>query len=72
MDDEEQVDKTSDLEGNINWTNIQKEVALVGCNYKEEKVMTKLFFIKMHMKKSKVDCLFDSGSQSKLISPQLV
>jgi hypothetical protein len=37
VDVEEWVDNTSDPEGNINCTNIQKEVALVGCNHKEEK-----------------------------------
>jgi hypothetical protein len=47
-------------------------VALVGCNHKEEKEMTELFYIKIHMKQSKVDCLFDPGSQSNLISAQLV
>ena len=34
--------------------------------------MTKLFCIKIHMKKSKVDCLFDLGSQSNLIFEKLV
>jgi hypothetical protein len=72
VDVEEWVDNTSDLEGNINCTNIHKEVALVSCSHKEEKVMTELFCIKIHMKQSKVDCLFDPGSQSNLISTQLV
>jgi hypothetical protein len=47
-------------------------MALVGCNQKEEKVMIELLFIKIHMKQSKVDCFFDPGSLSKLISAQLV
>jgi hypothetical protein len=34
--------------------------------------MTKLFCIKIHMKQSKVNCLFDLSSQSNLISTQLV
>jgi hypothetical protein len=72
MDVEERVDSTSDPEGKINCTNLQKEVALVGCNHKEEKAMTELFCIKYHMKQSKVDCLFDPGSQSNLIYAQLV
>jgi hypothetical protein len=62
------VEITSDPEGNINCTNLQKEVALFGCNYKEEKVMTELLCIKIHMKQNKVDCLFDPSSQSNLIS----
>jgi len=61
VDIEERVDNTSDLEGNINCTNIQKEVVLVGCNHKEKKTMTKLFCIKIHMKQNKVDYLFDPG-----------
>jgi hypothetical protein len=62
LDVEEWVDNTSDLEGNINWTNLHKEVALVGCSHKEKKVMTELFCIKIHMKQIKVDCFFDLGS----------
>jgi hypothetical protein len=34
--------------------------------------MTELFCIKIHMKQNIVDCLFDLGSQSNLISAQLV
>jgi hypothetical protein len=33
MDVEEQVDNTSELEGKINYTSLQKEVALVGFNH---------------------------------------
>jgi hypothetical protein len=36
VDDEERVDNTSDQEGKINCTNIQKEVPLVSCSHKEE------------------------------------
>jgi hypothetical protein len=49
-----------------------KKVALVGFSDKEKKEMTKLFCIKIHMKQSKVDCLFDNGSQYNLICAQLV
>jgi len=72
LDVDELVDTKFDLEGNINCTNLQKEVALVGFNHKEEKAMTGLFCIKIYMKHKKVDCFFDPGSQSKLISAQLV
>jgi hypothetical protein len=47
-------------------------VALAGCNHKEEKDMIELFYNKIHMKQRKVDFLFDLGSQSNLISSQLV
>jgi len=72
VDAKEWVDTTSDLEGNINFTNIQKEVALVGCSHKEEKVMTELLCTKNHMKHNKVYCLFDPSSHSNLISTQMV
>jgi hypothetical protein len=62
VDVEERVDNTSDPEGKINCTNLKKEVALVGCSYKEDKTITELFYIKIHMKQSKVDCLFDLES----------
>jgi hypothetical protein len=34
--------------------------------------MTEFFCIKIHMNQSKVDCLFDLGSQSNFISTRLV
>jgi hypothetical protein len=34
--------------------------------------MNEIFYIKIHMKKNKVDCLFDLVSQSNLIYAQLV
>lgn len=55
VDANEKVDNTSNLDEKINCTNIQKEVALVGCNHKEQKEMTELFCIKIHMKRSKLD-----------------
>jgi hypothetical protein len=56
------VDRTSKYGGKINCNNLQKEVELVGCSHKEENEMTSLFCIKIYMKQSKVDCLFDLGS----------
>jgi hypothetical protein len=67
VDVEERVDNTSDPDVNINCTNLQKELALVSCSHKEEKAMTNLFCIKIHMKQNNVDCLFDSSSQPNLI-----
>jgi hypothetical protein len=72
MDVEERVENTSYLEGNISLTNLQNEVELVGCNDREEKEMAERFCIRIHMKQSKVDWLFDPCSQSNLISTQLV
>lgn len=72
VDAKEKVDSTSDLEGKVSCTTLQKEVTLVDCSHKEEKDITELFYIKIHMKQSKVDCLFYPGSQSNLISVQLV
>ena len=47
---EERVDSTSNLEGKIIFTSLQKELALVGCSHKEEKDMKELLYIKIHMK----------------------
>jgi hypothetical protein len=72
VDAKEWVDSTFDSKWEIDCTNIQKEVALISCNHKEDKMTTELFCMKIHMKQSKVDCLFDPSSQSNLISAQLV
>jgi hypothetical protein len=72
VDVEEWVDITSYLEGKIICANIHKDVAFIDYSYKEEKVITELFYIKIHMKQSKVDCLFYPGSQSNLIYVHLV
>lgn len=64
------MDSTSDLEGKVSCTTLQKEVTLVGCSHKEEKEMTELVYIKIHMKQSKVDCFFYPGYKSNLISAQ--
>jgi hypothetical protein len=69
---EERVEITLDMEGNINFTTLKKEVALFGCSHKEEKEMAELLCIKIHMKRSKVDCLFDPSSQSNFVYAQLV
>jgi hypothetical protein len=62
LDVEEGLDNTLEQEGNINCINMQKEVALVNCNHREEKVMTNCFCIKIHMKHNIWYCLFDSSS----------
>jgi len=50
MDPKEWVENTLNLEGNINFNNIHKEVALVSHSHKQEKEMNDLFYIKIHMK----------------------
>jgi hypothetical protein len=72
IDVEERVDNTLYLQGNIGCTTLQKELAQVGYNHKEEKEMIELFYIKIHMKQSKLYCLFDLDSQSNFIIAQLV
>jgi hypothetical protein len=72
VDVEERVERKLDPEGKINYTNLHKEVALVSFSHKEEKETTELFYIKIHMKQRKVVCLLNIGSQSNLISTQLV
>jgi hypothetical protein len=51
---------------------MQKEVNLNSLHPKEENEMTKLFHIKIQVKKTKVDALFDSGSRANLIEKDLV
>ena len=50
---------------------MQKEVNLSSLHHKEEKEMTKFCHIKIHIKKTKVDALFNSGSQANLIAEDL-
>jgi hypothetical protein len=51
---------------------MQKEVNLSSLHHMEEKGMTKLFHIKIHVKNTKVDALFDFGSKANLIANDLV
>jgi hypothetical protein len=41
-------------------------------HHHEEKEMTKFFHIKIQIKKTKIDALFDSGSEANLIATNLV
>jgi hypothetical protein len=61
-DSSNQVESSSDVDENIVCTYVQKEVNLSSLHHQEEKEMTKLFHIKIHVKKTKIDALFDSGS----------
>ena len=51
---------------------VQKEVNLSSLQQQEEKEMTELFHIKIQVKKTKIDALFDSGSQMNLITTEPV
>jgi hypothetical protein len=62
----------SDVDENIVCTSVQKEVNLSILHHQEEKEMTKLFHINIQVKKTKIDALFDSGSQDNLIAVDLV
>lgn len=67
-----QVESNSDVDEKIVCTSVQKEVSLSSLQQQEEKEMTKLFHIKIQVKKTKIDDLFDSGSQANLIAADLV
>jgi hypothetical protein len=53
-------------------TSVQKEANLSSLCHKEEKEMTKLFYIKIQVKTTKVDALFNSDSQANPIATDLV
>jgi hypothetical protein len=53
-------------------TFVQKEVNLSSPHHHEEKEMTKLFHIKIQVKKTKIDALFDYSSKANLIATDLV
>jgi hypothetical protein len=55
-----QVERNLDVDENIVCTSVQKEVNLSSLHHKEEKEMKKLFHIKIQVKRTKVDALFDS------------
>jgi hypothetical protein len=51
---------------------LQKEVNLSSLHHQKEKDVTNLFHIKIQVKKTKIDALFDFGSQDNLIVVDLV
>jgi len=67
-----QVKIRSDVEENIVYTSMKKEVNLSILHHQEYKEITKLFHIKNRVKKTKIDDMFDSGSQANLIVTDLV
>jgi hypothetical protein len=66
------VERSSNADENISYTLIQKEMNLSSLDYREEKEMKNLFHIKIHVKKTKVDALFNFSSQANLIVDDIV
>jgi hypothetical protein len=62
IDSINQVAKNLDIDENIVQTKIKNDVSLSIIHSKEENEMSKLFHIKIWVKKTKVDALFDSIS----------
>jgi hypothetical protein len=60
------------VDENIVCTSVEKEMNLSSLHHQEEKEITKLFHIKIRVKKTKIDALFDSGSQANLIAADLI
>lgn len=61
-DSSNQVEKSSDVDEKIVCTSVQKGVNMSSLQQQEEKEMTKLFHVKIQVKKMKIDALFDSES----------
>ena len=60
MDSSNQVERNSDIDEKIICTSMQKGVNLSNLQQQEENKMTKLLHIKIQVKKTKIDALFDS------------
>ena len=61
-DSSNQVENNLDVDEKITYTLMQKEVIPSNLYHKGEKEMTKLFHIKIQVKKTEVYALFDVGS----------
>eukprot|EP00253_Pinus_taeda_P034565 PITA_34565 len=72
IDSSNQVERSPDVDEKIVCTSVKKEVNLSSLQQQEEKEMTKLFHVKIQVKKTKIDALFDSRSQGNLIATDLV
>jgi hypothetical protein len=62
MDSSNQVESNLDANEKIVYTLVQKEVNLSSLHRNEEKEMTKLFHIKIQVKKIRVDVVFNFRS----------
>jgi hypothetical protein len=67
-----QVESGFDVDENIVCTYVKNKVNLSILHHQEEKELTKLFHIKIQVKKTKIDALFNSGSKDNLIAGDLV
>jgi hypothetical protein len=72
MDSENEVERILDLDENIVCTSMYMEVNLTIFHHKEDKEVTKLFHIKIQVKNTKVDSLFEFCSQAKLVADDLL
>jgi hypothetical protein len=66
------VESSSDVDEKIVNTSMNKGVNLISLHHQEEKEMTKLFHIKIQVKKTKIDDMFDSRSWANIIVVDLV
>jgi hypothetical protein len=62
IDSRNQVESSSNFDENIVCTSMQKEVNINILHSQEDKEMTKIFCIKIKVKKTEIDAMFDSGS----------
>lgn len=72
MDSGNHVERNSNIDKKIFYTTMKKEVSLSSLHPMEEKDMIKLFHIKIQVKETKVDALFNSSWQANLIVEDLV
>ena len=72
IDSSNQVERNLYVDENIVSTSMQKEVNLSSLQQQEEKEMTKLSHIKIQVKKTKINSLFDSVLQENLIAEEMV
>jgi hypothetical protein len=71
-DSSNQVERISNVDENIIYTSMQKEVNISILHHEEEKDMINLFHIKIQVKKTNIDALFHFGSHDNLIASDLV
>jgi hypothetical protein len=72
MDSRNLVESNSGEDENFVYNTKQKEVKLSSHHHKVKKEMTKLLCIKIQVKKTKVDALFDSASHDNIVVEELV
>jgi hypothetical protein len=58
LEGDQRANTNSNIEGKVTCTLVQRHVALSSISPKKERDIIELFHIKIHPKKTKVDCLF--------------